>query len=171
MAIITRSRLKAYAQREHFSAIRNLIRLAEDASVTVFICHNHKDTELIAHVRDVLAKFKARIYVDWEDHGMPSITNSDTATRIKSMIRRHQRFVLLASDNALASRWVPWELGFADAAKGIDAMATFPVQEDYSAYQGNEYVSLYPRIEQYQETFWYVKYPSGTQRELSDWLT
>lgn len=41
---------------------------------------------------------------------MPAKTSGETTTRIKKMIRNTDRFVLLATDNAIASKWCNWEL-------------------------------------------------------------
>ena len=96
---------------------------------------------------NLLASQGVIVYVDWLDDGMPEITSPQTAARIKQAIGLNNRFVLLATDQSLASRWVPWELGCADGIKGVQRMAILPVRRPPNTFQGNEYLGIYPRME------------------------
>lgn len=49
--------------------------------------------------------------------------------------------------NARKSKWVPWELGFADEAKGMNNVAILPVADSSGNWEGNEYMGLYQTIE------------------------
>jgi hypothetical protein len=42
---------------------------------------------------------------------------------------------------------VPWELGFADSAKGIAKVSIFPVADNNGSWRGSEYFNLYQKIE------------------------
>ena len=46
----------------------------------------------------------------------------------------------------MASRWCPWELGFADGKKSLDSILIVPTSEGTSIH-GNEYLSLYRHID------------------------
>ena len=54
--------------------------------------------------------------------------------------------MLLATTNARNSKWVPWELGFADEAKGVPQVAILPIADSSGNWEGNEYMGLYQRI-------------------------
>jgi hypothetical protein len=86
------------------------------------------------------------IWIDSEDSGLPSITNRETAQKIKGKISNLDFFIVLATDNALKSHWVPWEIGIADQCKKLQQIAIIPVVEDFETFQGNEYLQLYPRV-------------------------
>ena len=70
-----------------------------------------------------------------------------TAKRIISLIasfRIQSVFLFLATANSKASRWCPWEIGFADSSqKGIYII---PTADGYGTY-GNEYLELYSHID------------------------
>ncbi len=42
---------------------------------------------------------------------------------------------------------MPWELGFADAAKGTPKVFIFPVADNDGKWRGSEYFDLYQKIE------------------------
>jgi len=117
------------------------------AEVSVFLSHSHKDKELVEGFINYLAVWgRIKVYVDWQDSDMPSATNHETARKIKKKIGELDYFVILATENALKSKWVPWEIGIADAIKP-DKIAVFPVADASGKFSGNEYLQLYPRLE------------------------
>lgn len=69
------------------------------------------------------------IYVDSMDEGKPDVVSGETANKIKGKIREQKKFLVMATENSKDSRWVPWELGFADPVKGMDHIAAFPIAE------------------------------------------
>lgn len=54
------------------------------------------------------------IYVDWLDPSMPARTCGRTAENIKENIKKYDKFILVATEGAIASKWCNWELGFGD---------------------------------------------------------
>lgn len=115
---------------------------------------------------------------------MPETTSGETAKRIKTVIEKCDRFVLLATDAAIESKWCNWELGFGDAKKYIDRIALLPIKQKYTSdedYKGNEYMQIYPHIVRYSLEYrgifgsnvgseYYVVYPDGSRVKLIDWL-
>ena len=84
------------------------------------------------------------LYVDWKDHSMPENPNGETARKIQEKIKSSDVFLFLATANSKASRWCPWEIGFADSSrKGIYIIPT----DDGGGTYGNEYLQLYPKID------------------------
>ena len=78
---------------------------------------------------------------------MPEVTSGETAMRIKNRIDRCDKFVLLATDNAIESKWCNWELGYGDAKKRLGQdIALLPLTDNQGDYKGNEYLAIYPYI-------------------------
>lgn len=152
--MLTENDLIAYRLYFQESAYKSLSKSLAD--VTVFLSHSHKDKELVDGFINFLAhRGRIKIYVDWQDSDMPSSTNHETAIKIKRKIRELDYFLVLATENALKSKWVPWELGIADAIKA-DKIAIVPVADSTGKFAGNEYLQLYPRLEP-------VTLPSGDE--------
>lgn len=154
MAYFTRDILHQYADqvRLNQSVSRHLKKAMTDSVRTrVFLSHSHADInktdpEEVEGARGVLAAQGVDIYVDSEDPEMPGTTSSRTADILKVRIKQCDRFIVLATNNARNSKWVPWELGFADEAKGMSNIAIFPVADSTGTWIGNEYMGLYPQI-------------------------
>lgn len=127
--------------------------------INVFISHSHDDLE---QIQDILAflslEYGVNPYIDSQDDSMPAVTSRKTAERIKKKIVESDKFILLATEGAISSKWCNWELGFGDCVKlSSGSIALFPmkdVNERDSDYKGNEYLDLYP----------YVVYEDGTRK-------
>lgn len=160
--------LKAYTLSE---AQQNLKLEKASAEVVVFLSHSHHDRDLIENARLLIASQGVKVYVDYKDSSMPPITSPETARLLKEKIKSCKKFLMLASNNALESKWVPWELGFADSAILINNVAVFPVADNDGTWRGSEYVGLYQKIEQGDGGEWGVFPPNSTQgKKLSYWL-
>lgn len=138
----------------------------------VFLSHSHKDEVEVEKLRNLLANQNVELYIDWKDPTMPTVTNPDTATSLKVKIKDCKKFILLATNNALASKWVPWELGVADSTNGMDSVVIMPVVDAGVAWVGNEYIGIYPRLEKADDGQLAV-FPAGTAKGwyLANWLT
>jgi hypothetical protein len=112
------------------------------------------------------------VYIDWLDSSMPPFTSAETADKIKKKIKECNKFILLATNSAIASKWCNWELGLGDAQKYIDRIALFPLSENSGTWNGAEYLRIYPRIEEsnYTNEYYKVIYPDGKEMALLDWL-
>ena len=140
-------------QDARYSSVLNESRsfsagLRHTGKTTVFISHKHKDLESLRGLIGYLEQYYyVECYIDSDDPGMPGKTSGVTAERIKKIIRTTDRFILLATDNAISSKWCNWELGYGDACKYKDRIAILPVRNsDRSSYSGTEYMQIYPRI-------------------------
>ena len=117
-----------------------------EEKVSVFISHKHDDLDDLKGIIGFLEKnFNVIAYIDSRDLSMPKITSGETAEKIKDRIKKCKRFILLATNGAVESKWCNWELGFADAIKGKNAVL-FPMKEKGSNYKGNEYMEIYSYI-------------------------
>lgn len=68
---------------------------------------------------------------------------------IKDRIMRCDKFILLATNGAIESKWCNWELGYGDAKKFKNHIALFPMKPEGSndfEYKGSEYMAIYPYI-------------------------
>jgi len=146
MAFITKNFL-----REKISSYWFLEKFAseiKEAQLSIFLSHSHRDKDLAEGFAKILGDCGVCIYLDWRDPTLPDVTNKETAERIKEKIKKLDLFILLATDNALSSRWCPWEIGIADGSKDYEFILIVPVvDDDDKEFKGNEYLQIYRRIE------------------------
>ena len=117
---------------------------------TVFISHKHSDLEDLKGILGFLEQqYNVKVYIDSQDPSMPKITSAETAKNIKHRIKQCNKFILLASNAAVESKWCNWELGYGDADKYDKHIALFPFKPkgtSDSDYKGSEYMRIYPSI-------------------------
>lgn len=129
---------------------KNLERKSLGQRRTVFLSHSHHDNDIVLSIIEFLLTIDTYVYVDWLDPTMPQVTSAETATKIKERIIQCERFIVLLSEHSKESKWVPWELGFADAKKDNSKISIFPVKRSIytsdSNFDGLEYMELYQKI-------------------------
>jgi len=111
---------------------------------SAFLCHSHKDEALVKGLIAFFQEAGIDLYIDWKDHSMPDTPNAVTAKKIQDAIRVRDLFLFLATANAKASRWCPWEIGYADSSQR--KVFIVPTSDGVGTY-GNEYLQLYPKID------------------------
>ncbi len=141
--------------------------------ITVFLSHKHDEVIVLEDVICMLKSLGVFVYVDWLDEGMPKETCGDTACRIKQKIKECKKFIFLATEGAIASKWCNWELGYGDAQKYWNNIAIMPITEKRrDVFSGSEYLQIYPVIKsdyEYIVTGCYVEY-EGKRISLVEWL-
>jgi hypothetical protein len=149
MSFLTETYLINYSRsKEGIAAKSENLVLKSQAKLSIFLSHSHRDIEAVEGLINLLAYFSATtLYVDWQDSGMPSVTNRETAQRLKEKIIELDFFLVLGTKNALESRWVPWEIGVADSAKSLEKIAIIPIIDPSGNFYGSEYLQLYQTIE------------------------
>ena len=124
-----------------------------DQVTTVFISHKHDDLDDLKGLIGFLEKqYHIKAYIDSRDPNMPKVTSGTTAKNIKERITKCRKFILLATNGAIESKWCNWELGYGDAKKYKDHIAILPLKPAGSSdalYKGHEYMSIYPSIARY----------------------
>ena len=180
MSILSKSRLTALtASRPGYRTFSEVLNEVKNerrplAETTIFLSHSHEDLKDGSVDKTIvfLRNLGIRIYIDSHDSSMPPLTNADTANKIKRAVTDNRKFIFLATNNSIKSRWCNWELGFGDAKKYINHIALFPLSEDSGSWQGNEYLRIYPRIEETTQgsNIYRVMYPDGKQLSVTDWL-
>lgn len=158
-------------EEKYFSAVENKTNALLENRVTsfrtrVFLSHKHEDlSELMDLIGFLEKQYSVDVYIDSMDKKMPLNTCGKTATRIKQVIKSCDKFILLATDKAVESKWCNWELGFGDALKFRDNIAILPIKDEgelYTDYKGHEYMQIYPTIRYYDGS---EKYTNGTYVE------
>lgn len=154
---------------------------SKSKKVTIFLSHKHDEHEELEATINLLKSFGVEVYVDWQDEGMPSKTCGITATRIKEKIKENQKFVFLATEGAINSKWCNWELGFGDSHKYSKNIALLPIRNNGHSYTGSEYMQIYSSIEyldgttqtvagMYIKAGYYVMEPANENGNRS-WIT
>lgn len=152
---------------------------SKSSSLTsIFLSHSHTDRQIVEQAKVFFQNLGISIYVDWADETMPQKTNGVTAKKIKTKIISNDKFVLLAMNAAVTSKWCNWEVGIGDAYKlELDKICILPLADNSSTWNGNEYLQIYPRIEPVKkdnyslhENIFKIIYPDGTTVWLDNWL-
>lgn len=182
MAILTKAQFKTVALSKTgqggLHGVVNETRLHAKATATtsIFLSHSHHDKDIIEQAKIFFENLGIAIYVDWADETMPEKTDGVTAQNIKNqIIHGNDKFILLATNNAVASKWCNWEVGIADPFKLIQKkFALLPLADNSGTWNGNEYLQIYPRIEKNPIKAggegYYIWYPDKTWDILEDWL-
>jgi len=176
MAIITKSRLSRIVDSK---AIYNQKSVIFDGArkysksqyaTSVFLSHSHHDRDCVKDTVVFLRQMGVDVYVDWLDDSMPKDTSGETASLLKQKIEENDKFVFLATNKSIESKWCNWEIGFGDACKYIEKIALFPLKDDNSEWDGNEYLQIYPYIIESDFGNYYVVFPKGKKMSLQGWL-
>ncbi len=180
MAILTRTQFASIAQNKAGSSgLRGVVnesrKFSKATSITsIFLSHSHTDKDVIEQAKIFFENMGISIYVDWADKTMPESTNGVTAQKIKNqIISVNDKFVLLATNIAVSSKWCNWEVGIADPFKlPKKKMALLPLADNSGTWNGNEYLQIYPRIERssINNNDYFVWYPDKSVETISDWL-
>ena len=176
--LLSKEQLNSLRNETHFiSTINESInarkRNAYTNEVTVFLSHKHSDKAILENVVAMLKNLGVFVYVDWNDEGIPTKTSGLTANRIKQKIKDCKKFILLATEDAIKSKWCNWELGLGDAQKFPNNIAIMPITEKRGdIFSGSEYLQIYPVIKSDFEsrfTRYYVEY-RDKRILLDEWL-
>ena len=153
MSVLSKSQLRSFRNSNRtFSksvteSLNEYSGESKQGKITIFLSHKHDEAEELDSAVGLLKSFGVDIYVDWLDTGMPKATSGKTAIRIKEKIKENKKFIFLATEGAIASKWCNWELGYGDSLKYFDNIALLPVRNDNYSYTGTEYMQIYSSIE------------------------
>ncbi|CAA0248652.1 conserved hypothetical protein [Tenacibaculum maritimum] len=178
MNIISKSELKSFRNTTRLSykslneSLREFKAESKYGKITIFLSHKHDEREEVDGTINFLKQFGVEIYVDWLDQDMPKTTNGVTAHRIKQKIKENKKFIFLATERAISSKWCNWELGHGDAEKYLNHIAILPIKNNYSDFSGSEYLQIYPYIYESSSVpgAYFIKYPNGEVKNVISWL-
>ncbi len=155
MAYLTESRLRARAKREtqrvSKSAVERLDEqvLAKLAHFDIFLSHSIKDAELVDGARLELEDKGLKVYVDWivDPQLDRSAVNAETAAALRERMLQCDSLVYVHTENSPQSKWMPWELGFFDGAKGCRVSVMPVLKNERDSFKGQEYLGIYPTVD------------------------
>jgi len=168
MAIFTRSQFATIAQsKAGTKGLKGFVNESKlfsrtSQSTSIFLSHSHTDKDVVEQAVTFFRTLGINIYVDWADETMPEKPNGETAQKIKGQIVINDKFILLATNSAVASKWCNWEVGIGDTYKLRNKkIALLPLSDNSGTWNGNEYLQIYPRIEKGNSNpnDYYVWYP------------
>jgi hypothetical protein len=141
-----REELEAKGRHYTQSQIKSAETIRAEGAQTAFLCHSHDDEVLVKGLLKLFQEIGWSVYVDWGDPSLPAAPTRATAVEIQSRIKAQNLFMFLATPNSLASRWCPWEIGYADGVKAHKNILIIPTTDRSGKYSGNEYLQLYRRV-------------------------
>jgi len=160
-----------------FESEQMLINEANDFDAVeeydIFLSHSYKDAILILNLKRDIEALGFSIYVDWVED--PQLDRSNvipsTAGVIKKRIDSSKCLIYVPSENSSDSKWMPWELGYADGAKNGKA-AILPISDSPHSteeYNGREYLGLYYYVTKNESTLC-VREDATTYVKFKEWL-
>jgi hypothetical protein len=132
------------------SELRKSAAVPITARYDVFLSHCIADAALVLAAKAVLEAYGMTVYVDWleDPQADRSHVTPDTARMLRTRMQNARMLVFAMSRNSAQSRWMPWELGYFDGLRS-GRVAIFPlVGNANESFVGQEYLGLYPYIEE-----------------------
>ena len=157
MRFFTFSEMKAYAENEtsrfnismesYFN--ESIKQQNKQNNFDIFLSHSSKDQTLILGIKKFIEESGYSVYIDWVDD--PQLdranVNVQTADVLRTRMKQSKFLLYIDSNNANASKWMPWELGYFDGYKP-NKIGILPIRQNPEGYYtGQEYLGLYPKIE------------------------
>lgn len=135
---------------------------------TIFLCHSYLDADVILGLKTRIESLGYSVYVDWfEDAQFQRYyVTKETALFLKDRMANCDSLFFATSANSTYSKWMPWECGYFDGLRGLVAICPVSNRTDQYSYNGQEYLGIYPYIEQAkvrntgQDTLWVCESPS-----------
>jgi hypothetical protein len=112
----------------------------------IFLSHSHLDSILVAGIYGLLTSRGYSVYLDsiCDPNLRPNAVNKSTARVLRYRIAQCKSLFACTTENTPLSRWVPWELGFADGWKD-GKVAILPIVDEQD-FAGQEYFEIYPTV-------------------------
>lgn len=153
MALFTISAMRERAQREvqrsyklNAEGILSDLPFNKFKTYDIFLSHSSLDAPLILGVKATLEDLGYSVYVDWVNDPQldRSKVNRATAQLLRDRMSVSNSLFYVTTDNAVSSKWMPWECGYFDGFK--EKVAILPVIEHSydNEFKGQEYLDLYP---------------------------
>jgi len=138
-----RSNAEKLAAHECLDRVRSQPRKRYD----IFLSQTMRDAEIVLGVYDYLEQQGYAAFCDWiesPESDRAAVTPANAAG-VREAMRASDTMLFIDSQGAVQSRWMCWELGWFDAAKGHVAILPV-VSDDTDYYYGREFLGLYPYV-------------------------
>ncbi|MEV0283946.1 hypothetical protein AB0H36_07460 [Kribbella sp. NPDC050820] len=176
MTFYTEAQVRAEGRRAgslvHGGVQEALRKSARFDQYDIFLSHSFRDAEVILGVKKILEKTGRSVYVDWIDDAQldRSAVTPETANLLRTRMNQSLSLVYAHSESSTTSKWMPWELGYFDGHRSGQAIAIMPLVSSASARpSGQEYLGLYPRIEELQSDGRQVPYVVRRPAGILEW--
>lgn len=126
-----------------------IVRIPPTQTFDIFLSHRYEDREAVKGLADELVNdFKYSVYIDWiVDSTLDrSKVSKSTAEILRNRLSRSRCLWYVTSVDSAASKWMPWETGFADGKTGKVAICPL-VSGEKTSFSGLEYLSIYPYVD------------------------
>lgn len=129
--------------------LEDMRKAASQQRWDVFLSHSFqdKDDDALIGLVDQFTSLGLSVYIDWKSDGQldRADVSPATAETLRKRMKASRSLVFAYSTNSAISPWVPWELGFSDAAVGRVAVAPITPSLAGTAGKatGQEYLGLY----------------------------
>ncbi len=120
----------------------------------IFLSHSFKDSELILGLKNILEDFGYSVFVDWIDDPQldRSHVSKETAKKLRERMQSSKSLFFVTTENANNSKWMPWECGYFDGIKEKVAILPIKKTSTNNAFNGQEYLGLYPYVVKQKST-------------------
>ncbi len=95
----------------------------------VFISHKKEDSAAAKQIADYLMNAGVNVYFDEYDNTLDLTDPHSVVNSIKNGLNHSTHLLVLLSPNALLSKWIPWEIGYAYDLKKIISLTLKTVAE------------------------------------------
>ena len=121
---------------------------ANDDSVIydVFLSHSHRDEIRAQELAALLREWKIEVFVDVDDAMLAQLPDKELPDRLVGKLRRCRLLLFAFSEDAVDSRWMPWELGLAHGVIGRVLLWPF-TERALQAKERQEYLHLYEALD------------------------
>lgn len=125
-----------------------------DKTYDIFLTHSIKDSELILGLKNIIEDFGYSVYVDWlEDPQLDrSQVSKETARKLRERMNSSKSLFYVTTENTEDSKWMPWECGYFDGVKEKVAIVPIKKASTNNAFNGQEYLGLYPYVVKQKST-------------------
>ncbi|GAS92418.1 hypothetical protein [Mycolicibacterium brisbanense] len=122
-------------------------RTSDEDEFDIFLSHSYSDAEAILGVYRMFTSQGRSVYVDWivDDALHRERVDGSTAALLRQRMNQSLSLIYVISATSRSSLWMPWELGYFDGHNG--AVGIMKLKGPQSNYPGQEYLELYPAIE------------------------
>lgn len=133
------------------------------ATFDIFLSYRSDDIDMVMGVYEDLIRRGFTVYLDriMDPQLDRTKVSEDTANVLRTRLMQSKTLFYAATDNAAASNWMPWELGFEDGYRGKSAIV--PISDSApNDFKGVEFVAIYPRAVPINSTLLAIIQPDTT---------